>query len=98
MKKNVVSPFIELIWDLISNPDSDHIVSWSPNGTSFCIIDPQAFADIILSKHFKHANISSFVRQVSYFLIQLNMYNFHKNKTNTEFLEFFHKLFRRDAK
>lgn len=31
-------------------------------------------------------------------LIQLNMYNFHKNKNNVKELEFFHKLFRRDAK
>ena len=26
------------------------------------------------------------------------MYNFHKNKANVKELEFFHKLFRRDAR
>lgn len=69
MKKNVVSPFIEMIWELVSDPETDHIVSWGTNGTSFCITEPRLFADEILTTKFKHGNISSFVRQVSPILI-----------------------------
>jgi hypothetical protein len=32
------------------------------------------------------------------FLTQLNMYNFHKRKTNSGAIEFHHKLFRRNLK
>lgn len=68
MKKNVVSPFIEMIWEIVSDPQTDHIVSWNPNGTSFCITNSQIFADEILTTSFKHGNISSFVRQVFHLL------------------------------
>ena len=64
MKKNVVSPFIEMIWEIVSDPQTDNIIAWSPNGTSFCITDSKLFADDILTTSFKHGNISSFVRQV----------------------------------
>lgn len=64
MKKNIISPFIELIWDIVSDPSLDHILSWSPNGTSFCIHNQELFSQDILARHFKHSNLSSFIRQV----------------------------------
>lgn len=65
MKKNIVSPFIELLWDIVSDPHSDHLIYWSSNGTSFYIIDQEMFTFDVLSRHFKHANLSSFIRQVT---------------------------------
>ena len=50
-----------------------NIVRWSTGGNSFLIVEPNEFAKIVLSHHFKHSNISSFVRQ-------LNKYDFHKIK------------------
>lgn len=69
MKKNVVSPFIEMIWEIVSDPETDPIITWSANGTSFCILNPDLFAEQILTTSFKHGNISSFVRQVTLYLI-----------------------------
>lgn len=66
MKKNIISPFIELIWDIIQDPNYSHAICWGPNGTSFYITDPEAFSTEILAKNFKHGNLSSFVRQVCF--------------------------------
>ena len=98
MRRNTVSQFIETIWEIVSDPDSDEIICWNPHGTSFSILDTDLFASNIIPKHFNHSNLSSFIRQVPSLLTQLNMYNFHKNKTKTVGLEFHHKLFRRGAK
>jgi len=64
MTKSTISPFVELIWNIIEDPNTHHIVTWGPNGTSFYILDPSGFVQNILSRFFRHGNISSFVRQV----------------------------------
>lgn len=93
MKKNVVSPFIEMIWEIVSDPLSDHIIRWSPNGTSFCITSPSAFAEEILTTSFKHGNISSFVRQVLAFSPSSTCITSTKTRptrrTSSSFINFF---------
>ncbi|KAL1200638.1 Heat stress transcription factor A-1a [Cardamine amara subsp. amara] len=64
-------PFLSKTYDMVEDPTTDAIVSWSPTNNSFVVWDPPEFSRNLLSKHFKHNNFSSFVRQ-------LNTYGFRK--------------------
>ncbi|KAL6894067.1 hypothetical protein ACP4OV_008165 [Aristida adscensionis] len=65
------TPFLNKTYDVVDDPATDTVVSWGFAGTSFVVWDANAFAAVILPRHFKHSNFSSFVRQ-------LNTYGFRK--------------------
>ncbi|XVF80841.1 hypothetical protein PTKIN_Ptkin15bG0107500 [Pterospermum kingtungense] len=64
-------PFLTKTFDMVDDPDTNYIVSWSRGGTSFVVWDPHSFSTNLLPRFFKHNNFSSFVRQ-------LNTYGFRK--------------------
>ncbi|KAL5796642.1 hypothetical protein ACOSQ2_001462 [Xanthoceras sorbifolium] len=64
-------PFLTKTYDMVDDPNTNHIVSWSRGGSSFVVWDPHAFSTALLPRYFKHNNFSSFVRQ-------LNTYGFRK--------------------
>ncbi|XP_030441599.2 heat stress transcription factor A-6b-like [Syzygium oleosum] len=64
-------PFLTKTYEIVDDPTSDHIVSWSKGNNSFVVWDAQAFAMSLLPRYFKHNNFSSFIRQ-------LNTYGFRK--------------------
>ncbi|XP_070238682.1 heat shock factor protein 1 isoform X3 [Bos mutus] len=66
-----VPAFLTKLWTLVSDPDTDALICWSPSGNSFHVLDQGQFAKEVLPKYFKHSNMASFVRQ-------LNMYGFRK--------------------
>ncbi|KAM5281770.1 heat shock factor protein 1 isoform 4-T4 [Ctenodactylus gundi] len=66
-----VPAFLTKLWTLVSDPDTDALICWSPSGNSFHVFDQGQFAKEVLPKYFKHNNMASFVRQ-------LNMYGFRK--------------------
>uniref|UniRef100_A0A061RKS9 Heat shock transcription factor, other eukaryote n=1 Tax=Tetraselmis sp. GSL018 TaxID=582737 RepID=A0A061RKS9_9CHLO len=68
---SVPPPFLTKTYDIVSDPATDDIVSWSEDGRSFTVWKPMEFARDLLPKNFKHNNFSSFVRQ-------LNTYGFRK--------------------
>lgn len=85
-----VPSFLTKTFDIVSDPDCDHIVSWGDSGLSFIIHDTTAFLTEIVPKHFKHNNLASFIRQ-------LNIYGFQK-VGNKHVCEFRHDLFRRNER
>lgn len=58
-------PFLTKTCDLVDDPNTNHIVSWSKGNNSFVVWDPEAFAAQLLPKYFKHSNLSSFIRQLN---------------------------------
>ncbi|PWA44070.1 winged helix-turn-helix DNA-binding domain, Heat shock transcription factor family [Artemisia annua] len=62
---NSSPPFLTKTYEMVDDPLTDHIVSWSHTGTSFVVWDPPQFASELLPKYFKHNNFSSFVRQLN---------------------------------
>ncbi|XP_007457359.1 PREDICTED: heat shock factor protein 4 isoform X2 [Lipotes vexillifer] len=66
-----VPAFLGKLWALVGDAGTDHLIRWSPSGTSFLVSDQSRFAKEVLPQYFKHSNMASFVRQ-------LNMYGFRK--------------------
>ncbi|XP_024154173.1 heat shock factor protein 1 isoform X1 [Oryzias melastigma] len=66
-----VPAFLTKLWTLVEDPETDHLICWSLNGTSFHVFDQGRFSKEVLPKFFKHNNMASFIRQ-------LNMYGFRK--------------------
>uniref|UniRef100_G1PTA0 HSF-type DNA-binding domain-containing protein n=1 Tax=Myotis lucifugus TaxID=59463 RepID=G1PTA0_MYOLU len=66
-----VPAFLTKLWTLVSDPDTDTLICWSPSGDSFHVYDQGQFSKEVLPKYFKHNNMASLMRQ-------LNMYGFQK--------------------
>mgnify|MGYP004711560283 CR=1 FL=1 len=58
-------PFLLKVYDIVKNPETDSIISWSSSGTSFVVWDPHRFAAEVLGKYFRHNNFASFICQLN---------------------------------
>ncbi|KAL8239061.1 hypothetical protein R6Q59_015628 [Mikania micrantha] len=64
-------PFLTKTFDMVEDPATDAVVSWSRGRNSFVVWDSHRFSTTLLPRYFKHSNFSSFIRQ-------LNTYGFRK--------------------
>ncbi|XP_010518819.1 PREDICTED: heat stress transcription factor A-4a [Tarenaya hassleriana] len=64
-------PFLAKTYEMVDDPSTDSVVSWSQGNKSFVVWNPPEFSRDLLPRFFKHNNFSSFIRQ-------LNTYGFRK--------------------
>ena len=74
-KNEKFETFLLKLNEILNNNSYANFINWSENGKFVVVKDLNELSKKVLPKYFKHHNYSSFVRQ-------LNMYNFHKVKTN----------------
>lgn len=62
---NSPPPFLIKTYEMVDDPTTNSIVSWSPTNASFVVWNQLEFARDLLPRFFKHNNFSSFVRQLN---------------------------------
>lgn len=80
--------FLLKLYEILNNKGNSKIIHWSQDGSFIVINNIHTLSQKVLPIYFNHQNYSSFVRQ-------LNMYNFHKIRTNQNNNEqyFIHEFF-----
>jgi len=86
-----IPSFIRKTYDILEERKFPEVIDWNPEGTALVIKKPSEFCQKVLPAYFKHNNLTSFVRQ-------LNMYNFHKRRTQNIDHVYYHELFQRGKK
>lgn len=69
MSKVAVAPFLKKMHEMVEDPMTDQVISWSESGESFVVWRQLEFSRDLLPQSFKHNNFSSFVRQLSNYVI-----------------------------
>jgi len=86
-----IPSFIRKTYDILEERKFPDVIDWNPEGSALVIKKPSEFCQKVLPTYFKHNNLTSFVRQ-------LNMYNFHKRRTQNIDHVYYHELFQRGKK
>lgn len=84
----LTSPLSLQLMKVLSTRRFNDIICWTPDGTSFSIIRPKAFASEILPLYFKEAKYSSFTRK-------LHRWGFQRHLRGVDTGSFYHKNFQR---
>ena len=76
LQENGPPPFLNKTFEMVEDPRTDPIVSWSTTFDSFIVWDPYKLSIDLLPKYFKHSNFSSFVRQLNTYVSNFPLLQF----------------------
>ncbi|KAI3997217.1 hypothetical protein MKX01_009061 [Papaver californicum] len=65
LNQNSPPAFVSKTYDMVDDPSTDAIISWSESNNSFVIWQPPELARDILPRFFKHNQLCSFARQLN---------------------------------
>lgn len=82
-------PFPLKLMKVLSDSRFNDIITWTPSGKAFTIVNAKAFVADILPEHFKSAKFSSFTRK-------LHRWGFMRHYRGDESGAFYHKDFQKD--
>ena len=74
---------------VLSTKKYESIITWTPSGKAFSIVEPRAFVSTVLPEEFKSAKYASFTRK-------LHRWGFLRHYRGEEAGAFYHDLFQRD--
>jgi len=93
-------PFYSEVYDIFDACDPS-IATWSDDGQSIVVKEPDRFASEIIPRYFKHNNFSSFVRQLNFYGFRklkeenINLLDLELLEKELKFWRFKHDKFRR---
>lgn len=70
--RNNISIFLKKAYELVDDPSTDSIISWSPNGLSFVVLKPLECSRDLLTSRLQITNFSPFQSYVSTSLFTLH--------------------------
>lgn len=71
-----IAPFLSKCYEMVDDPSTDALISWSPTSDSFIVWNESEFTSELLPKYFKHSNYASFQRQLNIYVRFLLFYSF----------------------
>lgn len=86
--QDFIPSFIRKTYDILEEAKFPQLIDWNSEGNAIVIKKPSEFSQKVLPVYFKHNNLTSFVRQ-------LNMYNFHKRRSQNLEHIYSHELFQK---
>jgi len=66
-------PFLVKTYEMVDDPSTNSVVSWSASSKSFVVWNPPEFARDLLPRFFKHNNFSSFIRQLNTYVSKFDL-------------------------
>ncbi|GJQ86214.1 hypothetical protein Trydic_g11812 [Trypoxylus dichotomus] len=82
-----LTKFITGLWNMVNDPDTDHIIEWSKSGSTFVIRDSHKLFVNVLPEYYKHSSITTFYSQLK---------NYDFGKVYSSDIEYYHRYFQRD--
>jgi hypothetical protein len=96
--------FVEQLYDMLSNPEYHHIISWYYDDRSFIVHDIDCLVEAVFPKYFNHTVYASFARQlINYGFRKVteagaHVYSQRENLFRRDDPSLLHTILRRDQK
>ncbi|PWA02972.1 hypothetical protein BB558_000867 [Smittium angustum] len=92
-----VPDFIKKLYRILEKDAYKSVIHWLDDGKSFLVLDQANFSNLVLPRHFKHKNFSTFNRQLNKYGFRKVKNTFSTKKYGDTACEFHHNYFQRNS-